>query len=275
MRLVQFGDKLYSISNKNSDYFFTLYKDFLGNSKNEYKQIKEEMLKFLQGYYDYLLLDSFKFDEKKELKCLNGLVNIISESLGNYYNKNKIPSRNLEEYISYLESYNFKNIFLDIHFKYKLRHLKDKENLVKKNVYNLLKDLDKNNINIDYIFPIASGGFEPGLLIKYYLSLDSEKVISMRYSIVSRIDNSVKLFGLSIDEIKTKTRDKNVLISEDVISTGRTADYLKHWFNYYLNCNKIYFNYVDNFGNQDDEYIKEYYNFKKIGSTSSNLFLFN
>jgi adenine/guanine phosphoribosyltransferase-like PRPP-binding protein len=81
---------------------------------------------------------------------------------------------------------------------------------------------------IDLIIPVASGGFEPALLIADYIEVN--RMLPVRYSINRGNDDYVMIpQGVSWDAVKGLMENRNVLIVDDISETGITAKKVAEW----------------------------------------------
>lgn len=94
----------------------------------------------------------------------------------------------------------------------------------------------------DLIIPVASGGFEPAAEIANHLGV--ERIMPIRYSRVSRGDYGVRLpFDAPEKYAFEQISGKRVLIVEDIVASGYTAEFVVDWTNKH-NPAEVHFAYV-------------------------------
>ena len=122
----------------------------------------------------------------------------------------------------------------------KHRHLRDLEKRVKDYGHRVSNALTGERLDI--VLPIASGGFEPAVLIADYLQID--QVFPVRYSITGRRDKKVLIPAhLSPDYPRQNIEGRKILVVDDVVGRGTTISKLAEWVEN-LNPSKVYFSVV-------------------------------
>jgi phosphoribosylpyrophosphate synthetase len=108
----------------------------------------------------------------------------------------------------------------------KFRNLKYSEDEVKACIGASIDLLNKAGINL--IIPVASGGFEPALLVADYLGVSN--LFPIRYSIAHRFDKEVRIpRNIPLPMASQTINGKNVLIVDDISDTGNTAKRIAKW----------------------------------------------
>ncbi len=183
-------------------------------------EFKEALLRILQLYFDGLVEGDnenyFKtFGEQHA--ALNSLLRGAKLAVSGFYRKGgKFLPGEIADIISpYFDSfrkYGSKEISRG-------RTLYGRENGIFEYALDVAFNLNKK---IDLIVPIASGGFEPALLLSDYLGVDS--FLPVRFSRKQKKDISIMVPPQMSGEYCTeKICGKNVLVVDDLVEKGITA----------------------------------------------------
>lgn len=210
---------------------------------------KEAMLQIVQLYFDGLVEDyEVRQDKiwKEQSEALDALLQSAKLTVSNFYDGNPSFERAKEivtDYAPILIKHGSKE-------GSKLRRFYNDGHLIKYFSIEVAPAFKKKEINC--VIPVASGGFEPGLLVAGHL--ENSRILPVRYSDYSRDDKTVLVptqapSGYAAEEI----RDKNVLIIDDVVDRGRTLGKVLEWIQRYK-PQELYFaavvvnSYLDKFG---------------------------
>jgi hypothetical protein len=194
------------------------------------RTFKENVLKIGQIYFDDLF-ESKRPSEEGEKKVYDNLLMAMELTVTGFYNHD-IPKDAVRRLI-------FPNKYhlLECQSKPKSRHLSGGENEVANFSESLLHYLKM--LGVDTVTPIASGGFEPAILISDLLGAPS--FLPLRYSSYGRSDTKVLYPPFVSDEkISSMICDKNVIIIDDVVSSGKSSCMVANSLETY-EPNKIYF----------------------------------
>ena len=188
---------------------------------------KEQLLAITQLYFDSILdypnYASFSTEQNtdewaEQSEALDNLILAGKKSIGSFYQGDGIDFDEVKEIIL---PYADKIIEYNPTFDYaKTRHLRDAEQNVQRFGIELQKTFD-NTKPIDTLVCIASGGFEPSFLAMDII--EKEELAVVRYSNESRDDQEVKVpIHTPEENLKSKIKDKTVLVIEDIVYTGMT-----------------------------------------------------
>ena len=200
---------------------------------------KEEILNLNQLYFDGLVENQNKSLDPniwaEQSKTLNALLNGMKQTIVPFYRRHQhIPFDEVLEtilpYSSLLIKHGSQNVF-------KTRWFKGREADVQNSVEIITKTLAK--AKIDLILPVASGGFEPAILVADYLEIDD--LFPIRYSQYSRKDEKVLVPTQAPQNYTQQHISGNkILFVEDGIDSGATASKLSSWITQY-DPKKVYF----------------------------------
>jgi hypothetical protein len=188
------------------------------------KKFKGAVLNTIQLYFDGLIkrdteIGPDTWNEQQE--ALNALLYATRLTVSGFYRSRidyKQVANTILLYKNQIITYGSENAC-------KGRHLDGLEWKVESCVDSALDTLKDLGINL--IIPIASGGFEPALLVADYFNVD---VFPVRYSSFSKSDNEVKTPRLMPANISREMiAGKNVLIVDDIVSRCRTSVAVAQW----------------------------------------------
>lgn len=205
---------------KNWDYYRCSLEELIPMIEKEKNLIdfKNELLAITQLYFDGLV------DKKSNnLKCknlikqkniLDKLCSIDKSFVGAFYKGKNVNLDRIKEYllsnVSEIVKYGSKD-------SAKKRHLVCLPTYVQ--CFGMLLSDGLSEIGpIDSLVCIASGGFEPSFLAMNILEKNYLTIV--RYSRIEKKDSGVAVLGE--EDFVSNVKDKNVLIVEDIISTGQT-----------------------------------------------------
>ena len=179
---------------------------------NSPEQFYEFSLKSMQLLFDGLV-EKKPENLERQNEIFDGVFNSLKIGISQHFRSESIDYEKCLEFISENKS--------DI-IKYgsekisKKRHLSKFKFIVRTSLDQILPAL--NDIEIDTLVPIASGGFEPCAIIADYLDRNNRtyETLPVRYSRLSKLDKYVLApHFLGDSKIKESIRDKNVLIVEE------------------------------------------------------------
>lgn len=192
------------------------------------KNFKEIILRMVQLYFDGLV-DGVEQPGNREiweeqLNALNLLLKGVRLTVSGYYRDNKnVQISDVREMVLPLDSVIIKHGSKQ---GCKNRHLSADEFGVSN--YNSSLEKDVNGMEFDLIIPVASGGFEPGLLAADYWDVDN--IFPVRYSTQSRNDKEVLVPNQAPkDYAEKQIKGKRVLVVDDIVSSGQTAENILQW----------------------------------------------
>ncbi len=189
---------------------------------------KESMLRIAQLYFDGLVESGRGYEDEKVQKeqkfAFDFWMKELKEVVGCYYDeRKKISTEKVLKNFGKCEEIILKYGSRD---ETNVRHLVGYENEVRASFFDVFEKM--KNEKFDLIIPIASGGFEPGALFSYYLGLES--IFPIRYSQIRHKDEEVRVpFYVDHNYMNNLIGGKNVILSEDVICSGKTILGVVNW----------------------------------------------
>ncbi|MCW1296447.1 MAG: phosphoribosyltransferase [Candidatus Parvarchaeota archaeon] len=177
---------------------------------------KENALCLCQVVYDGMLEQMLD-----QPSLLNKTFKVASEVCAKFY----IPGYNAnvnERDLDYIKK-TTRKFKIDIKF----RPLNGSEDCVKDFIRSVVKYY-KEHERPDVIISIASGGFEPALVLSKVLNTPHT---TLRFSHHYRNDENVKLLPFQEMELKEKIPNSNVLLIDDWIESGRTINKVTDFLN--------------------------------------------
>jgi uracil phosphoribosyltransferase len=156
-------------------------------------------------------------------KTMEEILEITKYAVRDFY------SNSLDVKITKKEVKNFlrKNKFKDYHIKES--HLFGEE----EEVLSFYQFIKNHNYSFDVVIPVMNGGLEPALFV------ETKNLIPIRYSHLKLEDKKTFIPKCYLSDLEKKIKDKNVLITEDFIVSGRSIYHVRDLVGIY-NPSKMY-----------------------------------
>ncbi|MDP3989599.1 MAG: phosphoribosyltransferase [archaeon] len=208
-------------------------------SQRDPRKFKEAVLKGIQLYFDGLvegrseIKDSEVWEE--QLEVLNAMLRGVGMTVVAFYRQNQeIPFDDIRNAIM---PYDSRLIRHGSQKGCKKRHLDGSEDQVGRYAMKVANALEGEEV--DLIIPVASGGFEPAVLVADYLGVN--QLFPIRCSRMSRNDSGVLVpVQAPLDYPIHQISGNRILLVEDIVASGATASKLAQWVENYDPA-KVYF----------------------------------
>lgn len=185
-------------------------------------KFKNAILELNQLYFEGLVESAKKGDWERQSATLEGLMNGTGLALEGFYCAGrKMDFGGVREIILPLEkdliNYGSESFSTT-------RHLQESES----EVAYWAEEMQQYLGGVDTIVPIASGGFEPGILLsRFSRNVD---LLPVRYSYCHRYDKKVRTpTSRPTEEDSEKIKDKRVLVVEDWVCGGISSNAVMKW----------------------------------------------
>ncbi|MGV8152240.1 MAG: phosphoribosyltransferase [Candidatus Nanoarchaeia archaeon] len=190
-------------------------------------------------YFNSLIENSSSQNHSTLSKTLDDMLQAIKLTTSQYYNNRKIEKKSIiKDLVLENNGVLIENSMYQISHE---KHLKyDDFKYIKKScesISDIMKEYD-----LELIMPIATGGFEPAGVIAS--NINNLNIFPIRYSRLNKNDKNVLVPKYITEEmVNKKIKDKKVLVIDDFISGGTTAQKTLDWV-YSFKPEKLYFSPV-------------------------------